>query len=594
MKMLLKNLVGRDSLVLLVIVAVVMAVLGRAYYVQIHEHDFLNSEGNKRQIRMMKIPAPRGEIFDRNGDLLALSTAVLDIWADPKILSQHLDKLPILAKALNISLEDLKLKLKAYQHKRFMYLKRQALPDLGAKLSRLDIPGVYIEDRFKRYYPSGSVTAHVVGYTNIDDQGIDGIEFTYNDWLQGVPGQEQVIKDRAGHIVKFVKDVKAAKAGHPIVLSIDKDIQYFTFRALKKAMIIHQAQSASAVVLDAKTGEVLAMVSLLAYNPNDRSQLKGRALRNRVITDVIEPGSTVKPFVIAKALDLGLIDEKTQIQTAPGYFKVEDRVISDTRNHGLLTPAGIIKHSSNIGVSKIALKMTPEQEWSLYHQLGFGQDSGLFLPGEVPGHLKTYQAWGKVDQTSASYGYGFNITLLQLAHAYLLFANHGEILPLSLLKKSDEHPEEAKQVVSPQVADKVLRMMEAVTEKGGTAPKAAIEGYRVAGKTGTVHKTKVGGYEKNEYRSLFAGIAPVSNPRFVMAVVVNQPSRGIYYGGLVAAPIFKEVMQEALRLRHVPFDAMTKQQEIQARQQALAAEKMTPAQSEMDSVEKTDQRETEE
>jgi len=555
---------GRDTILLAIIVLIVLAILVRAFYVQILQHDFLSSEGNKRQIRTMSIPAARGEIFDRNGELLALSTPVLDIWADPKVFNLHFDRLTELARVLNLSSEDIRLKALTFKHKRFMYIRRQVLPQLKPAIEALDYPGVYIEERFKRYYPVGEVTGHVVGYTNIDEQGQDGIEEAYNEWLQGKPGKKQVVKDRAGHVVEFVKDIKPAKSGHPIVLSIDKDIQFFTYRALKKAMIQHQAKSASAVVLNAKTGEILAMVSLPGFNPNDRSQLLGERLRNRVITDAIEPGSTVKPFIIAKALDSGLIDESTLLNTAPGYFRVADQIISDTRNHGLLTPAGILKVSSNIGVSKIALKMTPEMEWSFYYNLGFGQYSGLPLLGEALGELKTWQAWGKVDQTSASYGYGFSVTLLQLAHAYLLFANHGELLPVTLLKKQQEAEEnnqnsESKQLIAPKIADKVLQMMEAVTQKDGTAPKAAIPGYRVAGKTGTVYKTKVGeaGYEKNQYRSLFTGIVPVSNPDMVMAVVVEKPSRGVYYGGQVAAPIFKEVMQEALRLRHIPYDKGT-------------------------------------
>jgi cell division protein FtsI (penicillin-binding protein 3) len=545
-------------MILAIIVVVVLAVVGRAFYVQVLQHDFLASEGNKRQIRTMDIPAPRGEIFDRQGALLALSTPVAMVWADPKILNRHLDRIPDLSRALGVSAESLRLKVQAYANKRFLYLKRRALPQLAERLERLDVPGVYVEEAYKRYYPAGSITAHVVGFTNIDERGQDGVEYTYNDWLMGVPGKKQVIKDRAGHVIEFVKDIQPAQPGKPITLSIDKDIQYFTYRALKKAMIKHQASSASAVVLSAKTGEILAMVSQPSYNPNDRSQLKGAALRNRVITDVMEPGSTVKPFIVAQGLNLGIIDESTQINTAPGYFKVEDRTISDTHNHGTITPAQVIEYSSNIGVSKIALKMTPEQEWSMYHELGFGQDSGLFLPGEVPGRLRPFQAWGPVEQASASYGYGFNVTLLQLAHAYLLFANEGAMLPVSLIKQSPETvASHAQPIIRPEIAKKVLHMMEAVTSREGTAPKAAIPGYRVAGKTGTVHKTKAGGYEENEYLSLFAGVVPASNPDMVMAVVVNKPSRGVYYGGQVAAPIFKEVMQEALRLRHVPYDAVT-------------------------------------
>ena len=549
---------GRDFWVLAAIVVVMLVIFSRAFDIQILQHAFLSAEGNKRQIRVLSIPAPRGIILDRNGKLLALSTSVVDVWADPQYFNRHLDRLPQVAKLLGISPESLRLKALAYQNKRFMYLKRQVLPQVGEALEALDIPGVYVEERFKRYYPAGEVTAHLVGYTDIDDQGQDGIEYAYNDWLQGIAGKKQIIKDRAGRVIEFVKDVQPAKAGKPIQLSLDKDIQYFTYRTLKKALIEHQAQSAAAVVLDAKTGEVLAMASLPSFNPNDRSQLKGLALRNGVIGNVMEPGSVVKPFVIAKALDLGLIDLSSQIQTAPGYFKIEDHLIFDTRNHGQMTPADIIKFSSNVGVAKVALQMSAEQIWRLYSQLGFAQDIGLFLPGESLGYLKTWQVWGKVDQVSASYGYGFNINLLQLAQAYLLFANQGRLQPVSLFKK-DSAEVEGEQLIRPDVVQAVLEMMEAVTDRDGTAPKAAIKGYRVAGKTGTVHQTKKleRGYEKNEYRSLFVGLVPASNPAFVMAVVVEKPSRGVYYGGLVAAPIFKEVMQEALRLRRVPYDAGT-------------------------------------
>jgi len=550
---------GRDFWILAAIAAVMLVIFVRAFDIQILQHAFLSSEGNKRQIRILSIPAPRGIILDRNGELLALSTSVVDVWADPQYFNRHLDRLPEVAKLLGISPDSLRLKAMAYQNKRFMYLKRQVLPQVGEALEGLDIPGVYVEERFKRYYPAGEVTAHLVGYTDIDDQGQDGIEYAYNDWLQGIAGKKQIIKDRAGRVIEFVKDVQPAKAGKPIQLSLDKDIQYFTYRTLKKALIEHQAQSAAAVVLDAKTGEVLAMASLPSFNPNDRSQLKGLALRNGVIGNVMEPGSVVKPFVIAKALDLGLIDLSSQIQTAAGYFKIEEHLIFDTRNHGWMTPADMIKFSSNVGVAKVALQMSSEQIWRFYAQLGFAQDMGLFLPGESLGYLKTWQAWSKVDQVSASYGYGFNINLLQLAQAYLLFANQGRLQPVSLFKKDSEGAFKGSRLVASEVAQAVLEMMELVVQKGGTAPKAAIKGYRVAGKTGTVHQTKKleRGYEKNEYRSLFVGVVPVSNPAFVMAVVVEKPNRGLYYGGVVAAPIFKEVMQEALRLRRVPYDAGT-------------------------------------
>ncbi|MDX1795357.1 MAG: penicillin-binding protein 2 [Hydrogenovibrio sp.] len=610
--------IKRDNIVYLIIVVMFLAVFAKAIDVQIVQADFLQSEGNKRQIRTMTIPAPRGEIYDRNGKLLALSTPVDAIWVDPKILSYYLDPLQQqrsfvaeqltasqieqrkrqingdidkyhqMLSMLNLAGNTLTPTILAKKNRRFLYVKRGVLPTLAKKIEQLDVPGVFIQNQYKRYYPAGEVLGHVVGFTNIDDKGISGIEKTYNQWLSGHSGKKEVIKDRAGRVVDFVKDLQPAKPGHNIELSIDEDIQFFLYHALKKAYIRHQAKSVEAVILDAKTGEILAMSTVPSFNPNNRSQLQGSRLRNRVITDRLEPGSPAKPFIIAKALDLGLINTDTVIDTNPGAIRIQGQRITDTRNHGKLTPAGIIKKSSNIGASKVAFKMTPDQEWGILNDVGFGQDLGLYLPGETLGYLRPPSEWQKIDQASASFGYGFNINLLQLARAYTIFANHGVLKPVSLLKLTpkqesqkasdrtagdgiDEEKEvnldtsysatEKHQVISARVADQVLRMMEGVTEPDGTAPKAKIEGYRVAGKTGTVHKSKIGGYQQNEYFSVFVGLVPASNPKYIMATVVNKPSRGIYYGGLVAAPIFREVMQDVLRLKNIPPDETIAQQE---------------------------------
>lgn len=632
---------GRDRVVFALIVLGFMAVLVRAFYVQILHADFLQEEGNKRQVRTIEIPAPRGEIYDRHGTVLALSTPMASVSVDAKMITDYqrdyatllkllgmseaslietatrqkhkrlsfikheanpeiikqLEELALpglhlktvnmslklandevilikkevpsiwvdlrqmkgyqntytrLAKLLGISSKRLKAKIEKNAKRRYVYVQRSVEPDTAKRVDDLNLYGVYVDDEYKRYYPEGEITAHLVGFTNIDDQGQEGLELAYEDWLKGESGRKQVIKDREGHIIDFVKDVVPAKPGSDITLSIDKNIQYFAYRALKSTMVEHQARSASAVVLDAKTGEVLAMVSLPGYNPNDRSQVTGSAIKNRVISDLMEPGSTVKPFIVAKALHEGVIIPDEEIDTSPGSLRVQGYRITDTKNHGVLTPSDIIQKSSNVGASKIALKLTPEQQYEMWQQIGFSQDTGLYLQGEASGVLKPVSQWQDLDQTSASYGYGFNINLMSLAHAYLLFANEGQIMPVSLFKH--DKPVEKTPVVSPFAANETLLMMERVVAKGGTAPKAQIPGYRVAGKTGTTHKTKSGGYEQNEYLSLFAGIVPVSDPDMVMVVRVNEPSRGIYYGGSVAAPVFQQVMQQALRLRNVPHD----------------------------------------
>ena len=577
-------LIRRDSIVLVVVFMLFMALIAKAFHVQIVQADFLQEEGNKRQIRTLNIPAPRGEVLDRNGNVLALSTPIDSIWVDPKTLAFYLDPVAQQTQLLTENLSQQQLqnrqelveqKYQAYQKmlallelspatftpkvlskrgRRFLYVKRGVLPELTAKIEALDVPGLYVQNQYKRYYPTGEVVSHLIGFTNIDDTGIAGIEKTYDAWLSGQAGKKQIVKDRAGRVIKFVKDLKPAEPGKQIYLSIDKDVQFFLYHAMKKSFIQHQATSMMSVILDAKTAEVIAMVSLPAFNPNDRSQLQGARLRNRVVTDVMEPGSTSKPFIVAKALDLGVLSLMDEINTSPGAITIQGQRITDTRNHGTITPAEVIQYSSNIGASKIAFKMTPQQQWQMFHDVGFGQDLGLFLPGETMGYIRPAAEWQKIDQASSSFGYGFNINLMQLAHAYMVIANQGELKPLSVIKRNPENDTAGRQIISPTVAQNVLEMMEAVVAKGGTAPQAKVDGYRIAGKTGTVHLTKAGGYEANQYLSLFAGIVPVSNPKYIMVTAVNKPSRGIYYGGKVAAPIFKEVMTDVLRLKNIAPD----------------------------------------
>lgn len=572
----------RDHFVFLIILLFLGAILARAFYVQIYQSEFLQAEGNKRQIRSMEIPAPRGNVFDRNGQILALSTRIDSVWVDPKVLGYYLDPVqqqialeqsPMtqaaivehkkqiktyyqnyqrLVQTLNLSEEALTTKIIANKSRRFLYLKRGVVPKLGDEVDGMDVPGLYVKNEYKRYYPTGEVTSHLVGFTNIDDQGIAGIEKSYDEWLSGEAGKKKVVKDLTGKVVSFVKDLKPAKPGQDIYMSIDRDIQYFLYHSMKKAFITHQPKSIESVILDAKTGEVLAMASLPSFNPNNRSELKGSRLRDRVIADRIEPGSTLKPFIIAKALDMGLLNLESKIDTSPGYLKVQEKKITDSRNYGELTAEQIIQKSSNVGIAKLALQMTPEEEWDLYRSLGFGEYLSTFLPGETQGFLRSPEEWTPIYQATAAYGYGLDVNLLQLAHAYLVFSNEGKIKPVSILKT--EQVTAGRSVISPQAAKAVLKMMEKVTQKQGTAPQAKVDGYRVAGKTGTVHRTKIGGYEENQYLSLFAGLMPASDPQFIMVTGVTEPSRGIYYGGKVSAPVFKEVMTEVARLKSIPQD----------------------------------------
>jgi len=493
--------------------------------------------------------------FENAGKTIQVSKLLPSIWVDKRLINRYRYTYAKLAQVIGVSEGTIAKKIRAKSKRRFLYLKRSMQPDIAEKIESLKLTGVYIQEEYKRYYPAGESSAQLIGFTNIDDQGQEGIELAYDQWLTGSSGKKQVIKDRSGRVIDFVKDIKASEPGKPIVLSIDNRIQYVAYRALKKVMIEHAALSASSVILDAKTGEILSLVSLPGYNPNDTKQRTGQAIRNRVVTDLIEPGSTVKPFVVAKALDEGLITEQSKINTSPGSIRIQGNRITDSRNHGVLTPLEVIQKSSNVGAAKIALMLTPQQQHDFWYDIGFGRDSGVFLPGENSGYLKAASRWQDIDQASASFGYGFSTNLLNLAHSYLLFSNQGKMVPLSIIKL-DEVPE-GEQLVKPEVANAVLQMMETVVSREGTAVKAIIPGYRVAGKTGTVHKTKRGGYEENTYLSLFAGIVPVSNPDLVMVVLVNEPSRGVYYGGLVAAPVFKEVMEEALRLRGVPQDQTT-------------------------------------
>ncbi len=524
----------------------------RAVDLQVLNKEFLQDHGDARALRVVKIPAHRGMITDRNGESLAISTPVNSIWAVPRKVMAADAKLDQLAKYLHMDEKELISLLRDRIGRQFVYLKRHVAPALAEQVMLLDIPGISLQREYRRYYPAAEVTSHVLGFTNIDDSGQEGIELAYDNWLKGSPGSKRVLKDRLGRIIENIESITTPDPGNELVLSIDRRVQYLAYRELKSAVNHHKARAGTLVMLDVKTGEIIAMVGQPSYNPNNRTGLKSGHYRNRALTDVFEPGSTLKPFTIATALESGLYNLKSTIDTHPGYFKVGDHTIRDHRDYGVIDLATVIKKSSNIGASKIALSLEPLDFWSILTKVGFGQATGSGFPGEVSGYLNPYNNWSEVEQATMSFGYGISTTALQLAQAYMPFATDGMMLPVSFLKVTE--PVKASRVFSASVARQVRNMLETVVQKGGTGSRAFVEGYRVAGKTGTVKKTVVGGYSEDRYLSLFAGMAPVSNPRLIAVVIIDEPKGDQYYGGLVAAPVFANVMAGALRLLDVPPD----------------------------------------
>jgi cell division protein FtsI (penicillin-binding protein 3) len=526
--------------------------LFRAVDLQVLNKEFLQNHGDARALRVVKIPAHRGMITDRNGESLAISTPVNSIWAVPRKVMAADAKLDQLAEYLDIDEKELSSMLKDRIGRQFVYLKRHVAPALAEQVMLLDIPGISLQREYRRYYPAGEVTSHVLGFTNIDDSGQEGMELAYDSWLKGSPGSKRVLKDRLGRIIENIESITMPDPGNQLVLAIDRRVQYLAYRELKSAVNHHKARAGTLVILDVKTGEIIAMVGQPSYNPNNRTGLKSGHYRNRALTDVFEPGSTLKPFTIATALESGLYDLKSTIDTHPGFFKVGDHTIRDHRDYGVIDLATVIKKSSNIGASKIALSLEPLDFWSTLTKVGFGQATGSGFPGESSGYLNPYNNWSEVEQATMSFGYGISTTALQLALAYMPFATDGMMLPVSFLKVTE--PVTASRVFSAGVARQVRTMLESVIQKGGTGIRAFIEGYRVAGKTGTVHKTVVGGYSEDRYLSLFAGMAPASNPRLIAVVIIDEPKGDQYYGGLVAAPVFSKVMAGALRLLDIPPD----------------------------------------
>ncbi|MBM2829277.1 MAG: Peptidoglycan glycosyltransferase [Gammaproteobacteria bacterium] len=524
----------------------------RALDLQILNQEFLQEHGDARALRVVDIPAHRGMIIDRNGEPLAISTPVNSIWATPrKVLMSEMDLSP-LAGYLDLSVDELNILLKDRVGREFVYLKRHIDPVQAEKVMDLNIPGVSLQQEFRRYYPLGEITAHIIGFTNIDDIGQEGLELAYDEWLRGTLGSKRVLKDRLGRIVENIESIKTPKPGKTLELSIDRRIQYLAYRELKSAVNLHHARAGSLVMLDAKTGEIMAMVGQPSYNPNNRTDLRSEYFRNRAVTDVFEPGSTLKPFTIAAALGSGNYSPVTTIDTRPGYIKVGDHVIRDIHNYGVIDVATVIKKSSNVGATKIALSLEPSKLWDIFSSVGLGQTTGSGFPGETAGHLNAYNNWSEVELATISFGYGLSVTALQLAQAYMVLATGGTMLPLSFHKITE--PVAGRRVISMEIAGQIRAMLEAVVQKEGTGQQAAVTGYRVAGKTGTVHKSVAGGYSEDRYLSLFAGMAPAADPRLVMVVVIDEPQGDQYYGGQVAAPVFSRVMSGALRLLDVPPD----------------------------------------
>jgi cell division protein FtsI (penicillin-binding protein 3) len=513
---------------------------------------FLMNQGNARALRIESIHAHRGMIIDRSGSPLAISTPVSSIYVNPKIYHATKTQQAELAKLLNWKLESLQKKLKLYKGRSFVYLKRQMPPDSADKIKKLDIPGVFIASEYKRYYPEGSVASHVVGMTNIDDIGQEGLELAYNDWLSGKDGKREVLKDRLGHVVSTVALLKQPVQGRDLQLTIDHRLQFIAHEALQKSISAHNAESGSIVVLDAKTGEILVDVNYPTYNPNNRSIAHTNAFRNRALTDMFEPGSTMKPFTIALALSSGKYTSKSTVDTNPGRMKIGGYEIKDDGlNYGVINLQQVIEKSSNIGAAKILLSLSPQNFWNLLKSFGFGQKTQSGYPGEVSGRLISHPVWYPSDVATLAYGYGISVTTMQLAHAYQVLANDGNSVPVTFIK--NQHVADSTSIIAPDVAKEVVSMLETVVT-GGTGTRAKVLGYRVAGKTGTAYIASRGGYDKSKFMSSFVGLAPVSNPRFVIAVAIRDP-KGQHFGSLVAAPVFSTVMSNALRLWDVKPDA---------------------------------------
>ncbi|WP_127477881.1 peptidoglycan D,D-transpeptidase FtsI family protein [Sulfurivermis fontis] len=545
---------GRLRFLLALLGLATVVLMWRVVDLHVFNREFLQHQGDARALRVVEVAAHRGMITDRHGEPLAISTPVESVWANPKELAAARDQWKVLARVLELPPRALEQLLAKRQEREFVYLRRHITPELAQQVMALEIPGVALQREYRRYYPAGEVFAHVVGFTNIDDVGQEGMELLYNDWLKGTPGSKRVIKDRLGRIVENVESISEPRPGQDLRLALDRRIQYLAYRELKAVVQRSQARAGSAVVLDVTSGEVLAMVNQPAYNPNNRSGLSSERLRNRTATDVFEPGSTIKPFTVAAALESGKFRPDTVIDTGSGFLRVSSRLtVRDVHNYGRIDVSRVIQKSSNVGAATMALAIKPQQLWNMFSRLGFGTITASAFPGEATGLLTDYTRWRETERATLSYGYGLSVTALQLAQAYAALAADGRMHSVTLLPVAGEVPE-SQRVMRPQIAQQVRAMLELAVEKDGTGSRAAVPGYRVGGKTGTVHKVTTGGYSEDRYLALFAGFAPASAPRLAMVVVIDEPQGEEYYGGQVAAPVFSRVMGGALRLLDIAPD----------------------------------------
>jgi cell division protein FtsI (penicillin-binding protein 3) len=542
----------RSQLVMFLIFVAFCALALRAFWIQVLGNPFYLKQGDVRLEHTLTLPAMRGQITDRNGLILATSLPVRTIWADSRDISDGIDPAKLADMSQLLGIPEPKLRADLSDDKSFVYIKRQVPVAVADQLKKLDIPGVYESGDFKRFYPEGDVTAQLVGFTNIGDHGQDGIELAEERNLQAQDGSQLVIRDRMGHVVQSVVELSAARNGKQIQLSIDSSIQYSVFSALEQAVVNSQAKAGAAIVVDAHTGEVLALANYPTYDPNDRAVLTGEQLRNRAMTDVFEPGSIMKPFTISLGLDLHRIDPDTTVETN-GRFLLDGATITDDANFGTLTIGGVLQKSSNIGASKIAMLLKPEEMWNMYTALGFGHAPDLDFPGMGVGIVRPWRKWRRVEQATMSYGYGLSVSLVQLAHAYTVFANNGQLVPLTLYKRSGA-PIQSVQVFTPETAEEVKGMLEKVVAPGGTAPQAQVPGYSAGGKTGTAYTATRHGYDRSEYRASFVGIVPIRNPRLIIAVSVDQPRGARHYGGDVSGPVFSKIASDSMRVLNIPPD----------------------------------------
>ena len=552
-----------------VVATVALAFLGlasRAVYIQVIANDFYQRQGEVRFARTLPIPATRGRIIDRNGLILASSIPSPSIWALPEDVPRDETQLKRLAQLLEMPLADLNRKLED-EDKTFVWLKRQVDDSVARQITELGLKGIYQRKEYKRQYPEGEAAAHVVGFTNVEDIGQEGVELTFEKDLAGRAGSRRVIKDRLGQVVESVGELIPPVDGRDLQLSLDSKVQFFAYQKLRDAVVQNKAKAGSVVVLDAQTGEVLALANYPSYVPDKRRNLSGEQLRNRALTDTFEPGSTMKPITIAMALEAGRVSPQSVIDTSPGRYQIGGFTITDTHNYGCLTVEGVVQKSSNIGALKIAQKMAPQEMWNTYTALGYGQKPQVQFPGAVPGRLRPWKTWRPVEQATMAYGYGLSASLFQMTQSYSAFAHDGELVPVTMLKS--DATVAGQQVFSAETARAVRKMLQMAAAPGGTAPLAQTIGYSVGGKSGTAHKQIGKGYASNKYRAWFTGMAPIDKPRVIVGVMIDEPSSGQYFGGLVAAPVFSAVVQQSLRLMGVQPDMAVKPQIVTAVEESL-------------------------